>query len=53
MVVEQGDIKGVIAALHRMKESPFLVEDCRKRAERCFDKNKCFKEYIELYKHMV
>lgn len=53
VVVEQGDIKGVIAALHRMKESPFLVEDCQKRVESFFEKDRCFERYVNLYSNLI
>ena len=49
MVVEQGDVEGLAGAIRRMKEHPLSAEDCRRRAEDCFDKDKCFEEYIRLY----
>lgn len=36
-----------------MKEQPLSGEDCRKRAEEYFDKDKCFEKYIELYERLI
>lgn len=49
IVVEQGDVNGLAEAIMKLKDSPLSAEDCRKRAEEHFDKNKCFEEYMELY----
>ena len=49
LVVEQGDVEGLAEAIRGMREHQLLAEDCRRRAEDCFDKGKCFEEYIELY----
>ena len=51
IVVEQGDVDGLAGAIRRIKAHPLLSENCRKRAEVCFDKSKCFEEYVELYKN--
>ena len=53
IVVEQGDINALVDAIRRMKEHPLSSEACRKRAEECFDKDKCFEEYIELYNRIL
>lgn len=53
VVVEQGDINGLAEAIKQMKESPLSSEDCRKRAEEHFDKDKCFEKYIELYEDLL
>lgn len=53
LVVEQGDVEGLDEAIQRMKSHPLLTEDCRKRAEQCFDKDKCFEKYIELYESLL
>ena len=52
IVVEQGDVDGLAEAIHNMKEHPLSSLDCRKRAEECFDKDKCFERYIELYESL-
>lgn len=53
VVVEQGDVNGLVEAIYRMKENPLSSADCRKRAEECFDKDKCFEKYIELYENLL
>ena len=51
--VETGNIKAVSEAIRRMKENPLSSDECRKRAEEQFDKDKCFKVYIELYNRIL
>ena len=46
MVVDQGDIAGIVDAIRELHVHPLSAEDCRKRAEAYFDKDKCFEEYI-------
>ena len=53
IVVEQGDIDGLTAAIRQLRITPLSSSDCRKRAEEHFDKNKCFEKYIELYTHLI
>lgn len=53
VVVEQGDLKRVVSALYSMKCTPLSSDLCRKRAEKYFDKNKCFEEYINLYDSLI
>lgn len=53
VVVEQGDVNGLVEAIYRMKEDPLYSADCRKRAEECFDKDKCFEKYVELYEKLL
>lgn len=53
IVVEQGDVDALAEAIRLIKESPLSSEDCRKRAEEHFDKDKCFEEYIELYERLM
>lgn len=51
VVVERGDIRGLINAIyHAEKLKP---EDCRQRAERKFNKDICFKKYLELYNDIL
>lgn len=40
-------------AIMRLKANPLSSADCRKRAEECFDKDKCFEEYIQLYEGLI
>lgn len=53
MVVEQGDIAGIADAISELHAHPLSSEDCRRRAETHFDKDKCFEEYIELYERLI
>ena len=49
MVVEQGDIAGIVDAIRELHAHLLSKEDCRKRAEIYFNKDKCFEKYIDLY----
>lgn len=53
IVVEQGDLNSLIDAIKHIKDYPLLAADCRKRAQDHFDKNKCFKRYIDLYESIT
>lgn len=53
MVVEQGDIAGIVDAIREQHAHPLSTDDCRKRAEIYFDKDKCFEKYIELYENLL
>lgn len=49
IVVEQGDIEGIVKAVLQMKRYPYSLASCRKRAEDYFDKDKCFDMYLTIY----
>ena len=49
IVVEQGDVDALAHAIVGLKNNPLRRETCRARAEECFDKDKCFNKYINLY----
>lgn len=49
IVVEQGDIEGLTAAIRQLRITPLSSSDCRGRAVEHFDKDKCFEKYMELY----
>ena len=53
IVVEQGDLNALAAAIRLMKKLRPSSKDCRKRAEEHFDKDKCFEKYIELYESLI
>ena len=53
IVVEQGNIEALVGAICQIKKTPLSSEDCCRRAEEFFDKNKCFDEYIELYEELL
>ncbi|EJX08061.1 glycosyltransferase, group 1 family protein [gut metagenome] len=53
MVVPQGDLNALVAAIQQLREHPLSGADCRKRAEELFDKDRCFEQYIELYNKLI
>lgn len=53
IVVEQGNVGKLAEAIIRMRKNPLSPKDCRERAERLFDKDKCFEEYMELYNKLI
>ena len=53
MVVEQGNVEALADAIKQMRLHPLSSEDCRKRAEEHFDKDKCFEKYIDLYESLM
>ena len=53
IVVEQGDVNGLVEAIYRMKKEPLSSADCRKRAEDYFEKDKCFERYVDLYNEFL
>ena len=53
MVVEQGDVEGIIRCIRELKSRPINAAVCRQRAEVLFDKDKCFEEYIRLYESLI
>ena len=55
IVVEQGELLGLVSAIKSVCENGkgFYTTACRERAERHFDKNKCFEEYINLYDELL
>lgn len=53
VVVEQGNVKALTEAILKMKKKTLFAVDCRKRAERFFDKDKCYEECIKLYEQLI
>lgn len=53
VVVPQGDINALADAIKRLKDEPISREACRQRAEKMFDKNNCFQQYIKLYESIL
>lgn len=53
VVVPQGDVNALAEAIKRMAINPMSSDDCRKRAEEHFDKDKCFRQYIALYEELL
>lgn len=51
-VVESGNLAALAATIREFYDTDFKKHHsaaCRKRAEECFEKDKCFEKYIELY----
>ena len=53
IVVEQGNFTALANSIMYLRENPLSSEDCRKRAEEHFDKDKCFEKYVELYEELL
>lgn len=53
VVIDQGNIEALADAIKQMKKYSFTSENCRKRAEDFFDKDKCFEKYIKLYEDLL
>lgn len=55
VVVEQGDVEGIINAIQMLeqRDRDELRKACRTYAEEHFDKDKCFQKYIDLYKEIL
>ena len=53
MVVEQGDVEGIIRSIRELRQRPINANVCRQRAVEHFDKDKCFEEYIRLYESLI
>lgn len=55
VVVEQGDVAAMAEAIRGIcdKGKDYYTDACRKRAEKQFDKDKCFEKYVELYEKEV
>ena len=55
IVVKKGDVDGLIRAINRIKQTgkSFYSQACRMRAERLFNKEDRFREYIALYDSLL
>jgi len=55
VVVEKGDIIGLAKAIINVMNNPnwYRSEDCRKRAETCFNKDIQFGKYVDLYETLL
>ena len=53
VVVEQGDTAALATAIREMRTTPLSSSDCRLRAERLWDKDKCFEQYVRLYDDLL
>lgn len=55
-IANTGNVEEVVRLIYEMTDNMFKQKhtaDCRRRAEECFDKDKCFEEYIELYNRIL
>lgn len=53
IVVEQGGIEAMADALKYVKNNPFSSQACRDRAEKFYDKEERFRDYIKLYEELL
>lgn len=55
MVVEKGDVEGLKRAIEsiRSKGRESYSAFCRERAEKCFDKDRCYEKYLDLYEELM
>ena len=53
VVIAQGDVAALAEAIKQMMSNPLSSTACRQRAERLFDKDKCFERYVELYEDLL
>ena len=53
MFVEKVNFSGIIDAIRELYAHPLSAGECRKRAEICFDEDKCFEKYIRLYESLI
>lgn len=53
IVINQGDVTSLANAIMWLKKNPFSSEACRQHAEKNFDKEKCFEDYIKLYEELL
>lgn len=52
LVIKTGDVEAMASAIKTLKTNPLSSEDCRIRAEECFNKDKCFMSYVQLYEQL-
>lgn len=53
IVVEQGNLEDLVKSIKYLRDHSLSSRACRARAERLFDKDKCFEEYIRLYESLT
>lgn len=53
LVINIGDVESLANAIIWLKDNPLSSEACRQHAEKNFDKEKCFEEYIKLYEKLL
>lgn len=53
LVLEQGDIQGIVEGIYKAETGAFPVEACRRHAEKSFDQRHCFQSYFDLYTSLM
>lgn len=53
IIVPCSDVQAMAKALFWLKNTPLSRSDCRRRALKYFDKDKCFDKYIDLYEDII
>lgn len=53
IVVPQGDLDALVAAIMKLKNEPLSSLACRERAILHYDKDKCFDKYLQLYNKLL
>ena len=53
LVVDQGNIHGLMESIQKLHTNPLSSVSCRQRAECYFDRNNCFESYIQLYTSLL
>lgn len=53
VVVEQGNVSAMVEEIKKMRENPLSSVKCRERAVNLFNKEKCFRKYINLYNELL
>lgn len=53
IVVEQGNVNGLIEAIRLIETNPLSSDACRRRAVQKYDKNARFMDYINLYNELI
>ena len=55
IVIKQGDLDGLVEAINSIseKDKDLYKDASRHRAQKLFDKDMCFKEYLNLYEELI
>lgn len=53
IVLEKGDIQGIVEGIYKAETGAFPVEACRRHAEKSFDQRHCFQSYFDLYTSLM
>jgi len=53
IVVDKGDVEAMASAILYLWKHPLSRDNCRQRAVELFDKDKCFRKYVELYDSLI